>query len=81
MRRSWSTTTARPQRLVAFGGEITREPIGRAHDAAICLSWDSQVSRLHAELERVGDQWVVSDDGLSRNGTYVNGSRITAAGG
>jgi pSer/pThr/pTyr-binding forkhead associated (FHA) protein len=31
---------------------------------------------LHAELERIGDDWTVSDDGLSRNGTHVSGERI-----
>jgi len=51
--------------------------VGRSSDAAICLGWDSQVSRLHAEVARVGEHWVVSDDGLSRNGTYVNDTRIT----
>src|ERR1019366_1429416 len=30
----------------------------------------------HAELERIGHDWTVSDDGLSRNGTHVNGERI-----
>jgi len=41
------------------------------------LPGDDEVSRLHAELERLGDEWAVSDDGLSRNGTYVNGARIS----
>ncbi len=31
---------------------------------------------LHAELERIGEHWTVSDDGLSRNGTHVNGERV-----
>jgi hypothetical protein len=53
-----------------------RFAIGRAQDAPISLNWDGQVSRLHAELERVGEEWVVADEGLSRNGTYVNGTRI-----
>jgi pSer/pThr/pTyr-binding forkhead associated (FHA) protein len=33
------------------------------------------VSRVHAALERFGDTWCVRDLG-SRNGTFVNGSRI-----
>ena len=65
------------QHVVQLDAEWTRLAIGRAEDAAICLSWDSQVSRLHAELERVGDHWVVADEGLSRNGTYLNETRIT----
>lgn len=38
---------------------------------------DTEVSRLHAQLERVGADWVLADDGLSRNGTYVDGERLT----
>ena len=30
---------------------------------------------MHARFERVGDAWAVVDDGLSRNGTFVNGER------
>ena len=40
------------------------------------LTWDSEVSRLHAQLEPVGPDWTVVDDGLSRNGTFVNGERV-----
>ena len=54
----------------------TRLAIGHSADAAICLSWDSQVSRVHAELERVGEHWVLAGEGLS-NGTYLNELRIT----
>jgi pSer/pThr/pTyr-binding forkhead associated (FHA) protein len=50
--------------------------IGRAADADLALGFDSEVSRLHAELERAGDEFLVIDDGLSSNGTYVNGSRV-----
>ena len=35
------------------------------------------MSRLHAELERLGDEWTVCDDGLARNGPFVNGQRIS----
>jgi hypothetical protein len=40
------------------------------------LDWDGEVSRLHAELECVGGEWTVMDDGLSHNGTFVNGERV-----
>jgi len=33
---------------------------------------------LHAQVDRVGHDWVLGDDGLSRNGTYVNGERLQA---
>jgi len=50
--------------------------IGRAVDRGVRLDWSARVSRVHAVLERVGDQWTVVDDGLSRNGTFVNGRRV-----
>jgi pSer/pThr/pTyr-binding forkhead associated (FHA) protein len=51
--------------------------IGRRPSNPIGLAWDTNVSRVHAQLERVGDSWTVADDGLSRNGTWVNGERLT----
>jgi pSer/pThr/pTyr-binding forkhead associated (FHA) protein len=54
-----------------------RLTIGRGAGCEVCLSWDGDVSRVHAELDRIGGVWTVSDDGLSRNGTYVNGERVT----
>ena len=45
------------------------------------LDWDSEISRVHAALERIGDDWTVVDDGLSHNGTYLNGERVTRASG
>jgi pSer/pThr/pTyr-binding forkhead associated (FHA) protein len=56
------------------GDEVT---IGRRPSNPVGLAWDTNVSRVHAQLERVGDAWAVSDDGLSRNGTFVNGDRLT----
>jgi pSer/pThr/pTyr-binding forkhead associated (FHA) protein len=43
----------------------------------VSLDWDSDVSRQHAELEHLGGCWTVVDDGLSRNGTYVNDERTS----
>ena len=51
--------------------------IGRAPETALTLAWDPDVSRLHAELEISGGQWMLIDDGLSRNGSFVNGERLT----
>ena len=53
-----------------------RFSLGRRRENDLCLWWDEEVSRVHAELDRVGGEWTVADDGLSINGTYVNGSRI-----
>jgi hypothetical protein len=64
------------QRIVRLEGR-ERLTVGRDEDADISLNWDSQVSRLHAELECMGTQWTVADDGLSRNGSFLNGERVT----
>jgi pSer/pThr/pTyr-binding forkhead associated (FHA) protein len=56
--------------------ERTRVIVGREPPAQVLINWDLQVSRLHCVLAQVGAQWTVEDDGLSRNGTYLNGSRI-----
>lgn len=51
--------------------------VGRGRGQDLVLGWDEQVSRLHARLERVGEDWSVVDDGLSSNGTFVNGARVS----
>jgi DNA-binding CsgD family transcriptional regulator len=53
-----------------------RMTIGRAGDADFSLAEDSQVSWTHAIVERVGEEWTLVDDGMSRNGSYVNKSRL-----
>jgi len=50
--------------------------VGRGHSADLVLDWHEEISRLHARLEMVGGDWTVEDDGLSRNGTFVNGERL-----
>ena len=65
------------QRLVELAPERGRLSVGRRSENDVVLSWDSEVSRLHAELERVGGEWTLTDDGLSRNGSFVNGTRIS----
>jgi hypothetical protein len=61
------------QRLFILEPGIERVAIGRSPGNDIALQWDTEVSRLHAELERLGDEWTAADDGLSRNGSFVNG--------
>jgi pSer/pThr/pTyr-binding forkhead associated (FHA) protein len=51
--------------------------VGRRDSSDLVLDWDEQVSRLHAQFERVDADWTIIDDGLSRNGTFVNGERIS----
>lgn len=62
--------------LVLFALEEERVTIGRRASNGVSLPWDGEVSRLHAEVQRMGVDWAIVDDGLSRNGTYVNGERI-----
>jgi class 3 adenylate cyclase len=51
--------------------------IGRGDDADVRLWWDPSVSLLHAEAIRLGTHWLIADDGVSRNGTFVNGERLS----
>ena len=64
------------QRIVELGGADTSLSIGRRPSSDIPLPWDTEVSRLHAVLARVGDEWTLADEGLSRNGSFVNGRRL-----
>ena len=59
--------------------ELDREQltIGRRADNGLAIPWDPNVSRLHAQLQRIGGEWTLSDEGLSRNGSYLNGARVT----
>ena len=62
------------QQLIALDGE--RVVLGRAPGSDLQIAWDPRVSGVHAHLERRGASWVLEDDGLSRNGTFVNGDRL-----
>ncbi len=62
------------QRLISLTGE--RLVLGRAPGSDLEIDWDPRVSGVHAYLERRGPRWVIEDDGLSRNGTFVNGERL-----
>lgn len=64
------------QQIFELPGGIWRATIGRHGECDIPLAHDSKVSRVHALLERVGAQWTFVDDGLSRNGSYVDGARV-----
>jgi pSer/pThr/pTyr-binding forkhead associated (FHA) protein len=66
------------QVLTELEPDRPRLAVGRSEEAEIQLDFDSEVSRLHAELELSGGEWLVVDDGLSANGTFVNGERVVA---
>jgi class 3 adenylate cyclase len=56
---------------------VGRITIGRGTENSLALPDDRKVSRLHASIEDYGAGWSIRDLG-SRNGTYVNGSRLWA---
>jgi hypothetical protein len=67
----------RRQRLFFFAPDMAQASVGRQSSSDLVLDWDDQVSRLHARFERAADGWEVVDDGISRNGTFVNGERLS----
>jgi hypothetical protein len=50
--------------------------VGRSGSADVQLGWDAEVSTLHAQIEVVRDECTLVDDGLSRNGSFVNEERV-----
>lgn len=64
------------QRTFPLDDGVERVRIGRGAAADLRLTWDREASRIHAELERLGHGWALSDDGLSANGTFINGERL-----
>jgi pSer/pThr/pTyr-binding forkhead associated (FHA) protein len=64
------------QRLHELPDGAARLTVGRREESDVALPWDDEVSRLHALLEHVGDDWIVVDDGLSRNGSFLDGARV-----
>jgi serine phosphatase RsbU (regulator of sigma subunit)/pSer/pThr/pTyr-binding forkhead associated (FHA) protein len=60
---------------VALDG--TRLSLGRSSENDLSYPEDVSLSRRHLVLQREGDAWFAEDPG-SKNGTFVNGSRISA---
>lgn len=63
------------EQLLALDGR--RATIGRGPAVDLALDFDHEVSRLHAEIEPIGGACVLCDDGLSSNGSFVNGERVS----
>jgi phosphoserine phosphatase RsbU/P len=55
-----------------------RYTLGRSSANELCYPEDAGLSRQHLALEKEGETWLVRDLG-SKNGTFVNGIRITSA--
>ena len=63
-------------RIMALDPSRERLTLGRRSSTDLPLDWDEEVSRLHAELVRKGDDWTLVDNGLSMNGSFVNGEPV-----
>src|SRR6185369_243601 len=61
--------------LITLSGQ--RVTVGKASTNMVSLNHDSTGSRVHAVLENLGCAWSIRDVG-SRNGTYLNGEKISA---
>ncbi|MET0557916.1 MAG: FHA domain-containing protein [Solirubrobacterales bacterium] len=64
------------QRIVAIEAGAAELWVGRGDAADVRLEWDEEVSALHAQIEVVRGECTLLDDGLSRNGSYVNEERV-----
>ncbi len=65
------------QQILPLADSTPTVTIGRSAGSGVALEWDVEVSRLHAEIARVGEHWTLVDDGLSSNGSFVNDDRVT----
>ena len=63
-------------RVFVFAPGADSASVGRRSSSDLVLDWDDQVSRLHARFECQNGGWVLVDDGLSSNGTFVNERRL-----
>lgn len=64
------------QRIHDLGGAPERLTIGRSPSNDVALAWDAEVSRVHASIEHVGEEWNFVDDGRSHNGSFIDGERV-----
>lgn len=65
------------QRILAIEGQRGSLWIGRSDSADVALPADGEVSGLHAQVEFIGTECTLLDDGISRNGTFVNEERVS----
>ncbi|MGK2937092.1 MAG: FHA domain-containing protein [Solirubrobacteraceae bacterium] len=71
---AWRDHASALQLLALDGAPVT---IGRSPAAGIPITWDPAVSALHGELVPVDEEWLIVDDGISTNGTFVGGGRVS----
>jgi hypothetical protein len=63
-------------RIFPMGLSERPHRLGRGSEMDLAITWDAEVSGIHAELQCFGEEATIVDDGLSTNGTYVNGQRV-----
>jgi hypothetical protein len=63
-------------KMVVLSPDTSSVTVGRSPDVDVPLTADPEASRLHAALERIGTHWTITDQGMSTNGTFVNGWRL-----
>jgi pSer/pThr/pTyr-binding forkhead associated (FHA) protein len=64
------------QRILVVEDGMAELWVGRGEAAGLRLDWDEEVSSLHAQIEVVGGECTLLDDGLSRNGSFVAEERV-----
>lgn len=64
------------QQIVVVEEGMAELWVGRGEAAGLRLEWDEEVSSLHAQIEVVGGECTLLDDGLSRNGSFVGEERV-----
>lgn len=63
------------QLILSLAG-MSELTVGRAMANACALPWDTEASRVHVQLTLMAGEWTIADEGLSRNGTLLNGRRL-----
>ena len=64
------------QRIVGLTPQRPRISVGRHPASDVPLPWDTEVSRVHVDIECISGVWTIVDDGRSRNGSLINGERL-----
>jgi pSer/pThr/pTyr-binding forkhead associated (FHA) protein len=65
------------QRILTVEEGVSELWVGRSGSTDLRLDFDSEVSGLHAQIDVVRSECTLVDDGLSRNGSFVNGERVS----
>jgi pSer/pThr/pTyr-binding forkhead associated (FHA) protein len=68
--------SAGDQHILMLSGVRARLTVGRHEHSDIALTWEATVSRAHAVIESIGDDWTLLDNGISQNGSFVNESLV-----